>query len=227
MPRIRTRIDPIDRDIQAIVASTMSPQAQSETVAEFAREQLSLAEQQNAAALGQTPPHDTFVDGAAEAPLESVRVPGNITFVFHLVTELFAYVADLLDQHSPVLTGRYKHSHIFFADGREADPQAPPQATEYVFLNTTPYARKIEGAAKPPESSQAPEGVYEGVAAMANARFGNVARIAFSYRAPVGGDSALEDWASTTRQVRRRGRSGGRSAATWNRQQPAIVITVR
>jgi hypothetical protein len=220
---IRTRIDPINRDVAAIVNASLSPQAQSETVAEFAREQLAEAEAQNAAALGTAPAHDTFVDGAADAPLESVHVPGNITFVFHLLTELFVYVANLLDQHSPVLTGRYKRSHIFFADGQEADPQRPPPAMEYVFLNTTAYSRKIEGAAKPPESPQAPEGVYEGVATMASARFGNLARIAFGYRAPMG-DSGLEDWASTTRQVRRRGRTG---SDAWNRQQPAIIITVR
>jgi hypothetical protein len=222
---IRTRIDPINRNVAAIVNATLSPQAQSETVAEFAREVLAEAEAQNAAVLGTTPAHDTFVDGVAEAPLESVHVPGNITFVFRLLTELFAYVADMLDQHSPVLTGRYKRSNIFFADGQEADPRSPPPATEYVFLNVQPYARKIEGASKPPESPQAPEGVYEGVATLANGRFGNLARIAFGYRAPMGGESELEDWASSTRQVRRAGRTG--STSSWNRNQPAIIITVR
>lgn len=225
MPRVATRVEPLNRSVDLIVSKLLSPQAQSQVVANYAREALAVAEQQNALVLGTAPPHETFVDGLADAPLESVRVPGNITFQFELVTEALAWIAEQLDAHSPVLTGRYQHSHVLFADGSEADPEAPPQASEYVFLNTQPYARKIEGASKAPESPQAPEGVYEGVATMAAQRFGNLARIAFTYRAPAG-ESDLESWASITRQVRRRGRPT-RSDAGWNRQQPAIVVTVR
>ena len=48
-------------------------------------------------------------------------------------------------------------------------------ADEYVFINTVPYARKIERGS----SSQAPDGVYQAVAMLARDRFGNVARITY------------------------------------------------
>jgi hypothetical protein len=89
-----------------------------------------------------------------------------------------------------------------------------------VFVNVQPYARKIERG----ESPSAPEGVYEAVATLARQRFGNVARIRFEYRVPVGGGTALEAWAGRTGQRRRAGRQ---RSSEWNRRQPAIVITVK
>jgi hypothetical protein len=52
-------------------------------------------------------------------------------------------------------------------------------ASRYEFVSTVPYARKIERGLSP----QAPDGVYQVVAVLAQKRFGNVARIRFSYRA--------------------------------------------
>jgi len=64
----------------------------------------------------------------------------------------------------------------------------PPPAQEYVFVNTTPYARKIEGnKGRPPSSPQAPDGVYQAVATLAR-KFSNVAKVTFSYRTVAGGE---------------------------------------
>jgi hypothetical protein len=51
-----------------------------------------------------------------------------------------------LRQHSPVLTGRYRASHVLFADGVAVDPEKATDtaANEWVFISTVPYARKIE-----------------------------------------------------------------------------------
>ena len=87
--------------------------------------------------------------------------------------------------HSPVLTGRFAKSHELFADGVDTEnPNIAPPAEEYVFLNTQPYARKIERGRSP----QAPDGVYQAVATLAQRRFGNIARITFSYREVRGGE---------------------------------------
>jgi hypothetical protein len=48
-----------------------------------------------------------------------------------------------------------------------------------------PYASKIEGERMPPESRQAPNGVFEAVAALARMRFPQL-DISFSYREPFG-----------------------------------------
>lgn len=174
---VRIRFEPIDRDIRALVANDLAPAAQSKALADFAREQLADADVQNAQAFGFPPPHDTFVDGREGAALDSVKPDGTIHFEFHLLTDLFEWIDAQLILNSPVRTGRFAKSFVFFADGVEADPKKPPIATNYSFTNTTPYARKIERGL----SKQAPDGVFEAVATLASRRFGNIARIRFTY----------------------------------------------
>jgi hypothetical protein len=219
--RIQTKVEPIDRDIELIFARELSPQARSAKLAEFAKESLALAEQQNEHVLGHVPPHETFVDGSPGRSVDAVTPDGSVVFEFELLTDLFTWVHEQLVAHSPVRSGQYSKSHLFYADSSEADITGQvPQASEYVFVNVQPYARKIERG----ESPSAPEGVYEAVAALARQRFGNVARIRFEYRVPVGGGTALEAWAGRTGQRRRASRQ---RSSEWNRRQPAIVITVK
>lgn len=208
-----SRVEPLDKDIDLLISETLSPAARSEMLAEFARETLADAEATNAAALGRVPPHETFVDGRAGAIEESVRPEGVIVYEFDLVEELFAWIDEQLIKHSPVgatadrHSGLYKRSHLFYADDREADPLAPPPGTHVgVFVNATPYARKIEAG----ESPQQPDGVYEVVAALASRRFGNIARIVFDYRTP--GPGALVG-----------GLKGNKSAG----RNPAVIVTVK
>lgn len=100
--------------------------------------------------------------------------------------------------------------HRLYADGAEVAvgvrgqiPADVPQAGEYVFLNIVPYARKIERGLSP----QAPEGVYQTVAVLAQRRFGNLARVTFSYRTAVGG-----------------GIVGGKLGNRAEQRQPAIIV---
>jgi hypothetical protein len=181
---ISVKVDPIDRDIQAIVDEELSPAAQGTALAAFAREQLAAAQETNRQAIGRVPPHDTYVDGVKGAALEGVKPGGVIVFEFSLVTDIFAWIGEMLVRHSPVKSGRYRDSHIFFADGVElaAGADVPP-AREYLFMSPLPYARKIERGLSP----QAPDGVYEAVTALARVRFGNVASVRFTYRAIAGG----------------------------------------
>ncbi|MGQ4273399.1 hypothetical protein [Terrihabitans sp. B22-R8] len=195
---LRTRIDPIARDIELLIAADLSPEAQSRALAAFAREQLADAQTTNEKALGRVPPHVTFVDGQQGGDVDRVRPNGSVVFEFSLLEELFEWIADQLVLHAPQLTGRFADSFLFLADGTEVPTGAPaPEAGEYVFINTQPYARKIERGL----SDQAPDGVMEAVATLASKRFGNLARIRFSFRALRGLD-------------------------TPDDRQPAIVITV-
>ncbi|MBX3546899.1 hypothetical protein [Chelatococcus sp.] len=197
---VKVKVDPIDRDIALALSSSVGPEARSKIIADFAREELAKAQVQNKQALGHETPHTAFVDGQEGAPLDSVKPDGRIVFEFDLVNEIFAWIGEQLVLHSPVLTGRYRGSHKFYADGVEIEPGLNvPDAQEYAFVNIQPYARKIERGF----SEQAPDGVFEAVAALANARFGNMARIRFSYRTVAG------------------------STKDPDTRQPAVIITLR
>lgn len=181
---ISTRITTHGKDITAFVNEALSPKAQSRAIADFARQELRKVQNINERALGREPTYDTFVDGRSEAPLESVKPSGTIVFEFHLVLDALAWIAEQLFVHSPWRTGAFAASHALFADGVEVDPKTPLPAEEYVFL-----AADIPGKVRALErghSKQAPNGVYEVVATLAQRRFGNQASVYFTYRTPYG-----------------------------------------
>jgi hypothetical protein len=183
-------IGPIDLDIAAITNEEFSPKARSAALAEFARETLADAEKQNTGALGAPPSHTTKVDGSLGADEGRVRPDGTIEYGFNLLPDIFGWIANMLEQFAPVLSGAFKASFELFADGAVIDPDGEiPQASEFVFESTVAYASKIEGESGPPESRQAPNGVFEAVATLAQSNFPAV-NIAFSYRQPLGGESS-------------------------------------
>lgn len=205
---VTVRIDPLEKDIDLIFREDLSPEARSATLAEFARQTLSEAEKTNTEALGHLPPHQTFVDGREGAAEESVRPDGAIAYEFNILEDLFAWIGEQLVTHAPRLTGRFAESFRFFADGAEISWAEPaPLAEEYVFLNVQPYARKIESG----ESPQAPDGVFQAVAVLAQRRFGNVARVSFAYRTPIEGEGLV----------------GGKHGDRSNKRTPAIIIRLR
>lgn len=181
---IRTRVPSISRDIELLIADTLSPRAQSRFLADYARGELETAQEQNRAVLGRVPGHDTFVDGRSTDDLDSVKPNGRIVFEFHLLDQVISWISEQLVLNSPIRSGRYVASHVLFADDVEVEPGSLPEAEEYVFVNTQPYARKIERGLSP----QAPEGVYEAIVAVAARRFGNIARITYAFRAVAGGE---------------------------------------
>jgi hypothetical protein len=213
---VTTRVQPIDRDL--IIRLVGSPEERSAEFAAFARETLAEAEKTNEAVLGHVPPHKTFVDGAEGASEDRVRPDGVIVYEFELVTDALVWIGEQLAVHSPVKTGRYQKSHVLFADGTEVpDGSDVPQAAEYVFVNLQPYSRKLEKI----------DGIYEGVAAIASSRFGNQARISFSYfSVPDGAVGAYAQTASARALADRHSRHGNR-AAEWLTRQPAITVKPR
>lgn len=181
---IRVRVEPIDRDIKLLLDETLSPEAQKKFFAEYAHEQIEEAKDSNRRILGRMPRYTVWVDGREGAPLSSVNLSSHVVAEFELLNDVLIWISDQLETHSPVKTGRYQRSHSLFADGIETEVgKEIPFAEEYVFLNHQPYARKIERGS----SSQAPTGVYQAVAKLASSRFGNIARIRFSFRTAMEG----------------------------------------
>lgn len=168
----RTTMEPLD--LREFLAESVSPAATSELIAQFAEEQLAEAESINEQALGHPSPFERFVDGVKGAALVKVKQDGTIVFEFNLVLDVFGWVAAVLNAVSPILSGRYSESHEFYADGALADPDSPPAAKIYQFVSSVPYAAKIEGEDGTPDSKQAPNGVYQVVAAMADNKFPQV-----------------------------------------------------
>lgn len=204
---VSTRVEPINRDIDLMLHESLSPQAQSAALAEFAGAQIDEATQANRNVLGRSPRRTVTVDGREGAPLESVSPAGVIVAEFELVDDVLAWIGEQLVRHSPVgKTGLYQRSHTLFADGVEIDVGGViPAATEYSFLNLVPYARKIELGS----SSQAPDGVYQAVAMLARRRFGNIAKIGFSYRTALQGSII-----------------GGAQGNRSSQRNPAVIVTL-
>lgn len=200
---------------------------QRQMFAERAAEIIEEAKAQNARVLGRVPAHTVSVDGREDAPLAGVRIPGGVVFVeFEIVFEAITWIGEMLKKHSPVKSGRYRDSHVLIADGVAVEEGAiPPVAERFVWVNVTPYSRKIERGL----SSQAPDGVYQAVATFAAStkKFGNVARIRFGYETPLFG--GIDKWASSSSAARlAQNRRGGRKDrhGEWLRRQPAIIITM-
>lgn len=218
---ISTRLQPLERDIALIVDGELSPEAQGRQFAAFAESAFAEAAAVNRAALGYEPARQLVVDGVPAASLQGVRADSTATVMFSLLTDVIAWIDAQLILHSPVRSERYARSHILLADGIEADITDPPPAEHYTILNTQPYARKIERGL----SSQAPDGVYEAVAALARRRFGNICHVGFRFASLHGG--AVGAWAetATARDLARRVRRGSaRGHRDWLTRQPAIVI---
>lgn len=204
---VRTRVDAIDRDISVILRDDLSPKAQSAALAQYAGEVIAETDSKNASVLGRKPRRVVYVDGREGGSLNSVRPDGEIIAEYELFNDVLAWIGNQLEMHSPVKSGDYRASHNVFADGRLVDLGARiPDAEEYVFINSMPYARKIERGA----SSQAPNGVYQAVAVLAQRRFGNMAKVRFSFRTAMGG-------------VIKGGREGDRSKL----RNPAITVSTR
>lgn len=210
---VRTKVEAIDRDIAVIISDTLSPAAQSKALAQFASETIEGASRSNRQVLGRDPARTIYVDGRKDAPLASVRPDGIIVAEFDVISDVLIWIGEQLERNSPKASPDpnpdvvFKRSHELFADGTQVPiGDVVPLAEEYTFINTLPYARKIETGS----SSQAPDGVFQAVAALARAKFSKVARISFSYRAALSGAIV-------------RGPAGNKSSGRY----PAIVVKLR
>lgn len=213
---LKTRVESLERDVALLIREDLSPEAQGKLFADAAREIILEVDRANDAAAGRDLEYQTFVDGREDESLSTVRLASTVVATWATETAIFADILDLLRNKAPVLRGRYRDSITLFADGQPADPDSPPKASEYFFAATVPYARKIERGQK----GYSPGAVFEGVAAVAGKRFGNMGRVRYGFRSLQGG--AIGAWAATTTIGRR-----GRTRQEWLTRQPAIIITLR
>lgn len=232
------RVEVIDRDILFTPGFGLSPSERSAALAEFAAETIAEARNEAEDAFGSPPAVAVAVDGTLGKPLAAVKPDGMVVASFDLTTDLVAWAFAQVVAHSPKRKGAYAASHRIFADGTEVStPEETAGAKFVVIAPTVPYARKIEGLRGKPESSQAPNGVYQVVAVMAASRFGNVARITFGYQEILASGSSLATWATgnSAKVVAKRifKREGTREVADANRRasrlrknqrQPTIVM---
>ncbi len=174
---ISTKIEPIDRDV-LFSGFGLSEVERSRALAAFAIEERDRAIAINSRTLGGRVTYETYVDGHEGWREEAVSQDGTIVYEFGLLMPVLDFIGEELVRMSPVLTGRYAKSHVLIADGVEVQSaREAPEAQRFVFLNTTPYARKIEAGLSP----QAADGVYQALAAVAQRRFGNSAKIFFGW----------------------------------------------
>ena len=225
---VSARFRPLAQTLTVAPGAMLSPQDQSKAFARFVRADVARIDAENDAAAGVDLPYFTYVDGRLSDDLDAVRPDGVIVALWDMQVDIVGTVLQMIRDASPVKTGKFRDSQVIYADGIAVDdPKQALGADEVVIASTLPYARKIEGLGHArPQSPQAPKGVYQGVATLANSRFGNLARIKFSTRQIVGGDTALGRWAAgraaTVAHERKR-----RSQRARDERQPAVVITFK
>lgn len=208
-----------------------TPAEKSAALAAFAKTEIDLYDRANASALGAKVPYETFVDGVKSSNLMGVKPNGVIVAEWDIGLELVRWVYAMLRQKAPVLKGVYRDSITIFADERAvAAPEDAVGAEQVLIMSTVPYARKLEGVAgKQYMSSQAPDGVFQVVAAMAKRRFSNQAKIIYTFRNIGGMTSSLEGWAAGRRETnsRRFGAAKAKRQYDKDTRNPAILIMYR
>jgi hypothetical protein len=228
---ITTKFDALDttKILRDMVGFTNAEK--SVALAGFARAEIEIYDRANTAALGAKVPYETFVDGVKSSNLLSVRPDGVIVAEWDIGVELVRWIYTTLREKAPVLKGDYRDSITIFADDRAvADPAGAVGVDQVVIMSTVPYARKLEGVAgKKYMSSQAPDGVFQVVAAMAKRRFSNQAKISYTFRNIGGMTSSLEGWASGRRTTnsKRFGAAKSRRQYEKDTRNPAILIMFR
>lgn len=221
---VSVRMEAFDRDTLVSLAEGLAPAERSALLAQEARAAIAEAQAQNDRALGRDVARDVIVDGSLGKPVETVRPDGVIVASWDLGSDVVTWIVEQVVKHAPVLTGAFRDSIRIYADNVEVSGAAAAELSagrEVIVTSDVPYARKIERG----QSRQAPEGVFEAVAAMARRRYGNQAQIKFTYRAPIGSGSALDIWAGK----KTAGFSGRKRRAQMQKamRQPAILIVGR
>lgn len=225
MTGLKIRIDPIDREIN-LALSDISPEGRAKAFASAAGEMLRETDEGNRRVLGRIPRNKTWVDGREGAALATVKADGIVVREYELIIDVLIFIADQLRTISPVGRGPdkrpghpgfFKASHTVFADGQEVVLNATiPEAREYVFLSTAPYARRIERRSE----------VYEMTAAKAARQFGNIARVSFGYRSPI--LSYVQGGRNRAERAAQRNQPAKQSAKHMERatRVPAIIVTI-
>lgn len=234
------------------LARQLRVKADGLTAEGIGKELARVARVEDAKIQAQYKPSETVVtvDGREGAPLDSAQ---------RVIKYRYSYWADIIDtvyrmlvETSPVGPaegGHYRDDHMLFVNGQRRDAGAEgaevliPQSAEVVFINTRPYARKIEGGMRFQNyvyggaghsgsrktgglSSQAPNGVYEITAKEAQRKFGQSVEVRFEYRRYMDGQAVSADVAVGVKGARGRRTTTGKGAGGRSRF-PAIVLRMK
>lgn len=151
------------------------------------------------------------VDGVRGAREEQVRPDGTIIYVYPRLDEVVQVALETLFDLSPVVSGEYRLNHRLFVNGVEARNLAGWDGQgEIIISNSMPYSRKIE-LGKMTMRVPGSDHVYEQAEFALRQRFGNQAKIYFTFRGLMGG-AVL------------RGRQGGNKS---DLRYPALEISER
>jgi hypothetical protein len=172
---------------QVQLVSEQVGELRRQALIQLANQSFAAADRQNTEILGRSPDFQTIVDGQAGASPDRVKLGGTIVYLFKLGSATLQEAVDdafrMLAELSPVQTGRFQNSFRLFVNGVEQNLVAGGEALELrdddeiQITNLQPYARKIERG----WSSQAPNGIFEVVAAGLKSRYASTLRINFAY----------------------------------------------
>lgn len=161
--------------------------AQTEALLEATakREKTRILGEQTARA-GIAPTTETIVDRVRGAPIEAATAKSTIIIEFEYLREIALWIMETLRAKAVSRSGNYQSKFDLMVNGRPFDVMAIAHETrEIVIVNTAPYARRLEiGKTKDGSPFIIAVSKYEftkKIAAQAQARFGNFARVRHTY----------------------------------------------
>ncbi len=173
------------------------------TLEEVRKQHVALAKREHAKIMGAAPRPSGFrrsVDGRQGALEESVKPKGLIVYEYSRLAEVAQYAMEVLFDLSPVLSGAYRNAHRLFLDGVAVnDLKGWAPGHEVSISNTMPYARKIEVGRMKMRIGGSRE-VYQQARRKVMARYGNLAKVTFTYRAVVDGRGVNQQLAASSGQ---------------------------
>jgi len=127
------------------------------------------------------------VDGHEGAREEQVRPGGVIVYRYPRLEQVAQFAMETLFDLSPVLSGEYRNSHVLLLDGAPvANLKGWKPGQEVAITNPAPYSRKIE-VGKMKMRVPGSDMVYQQARRKVMSRYGNLAKVEFTYRGIVGG----------------------------------------
>lgn len=163
-----------------------------------------------------------YVDGRKGAREEAVKPNGVIVYEYERLDLVVQFAMETLFDKSPVLLGDYRRAHTIFLNGSPVPNLAAWKSGDEVAIsNYLPYSRKIE-MGKMKMRVPGTDHVYRQAEQIVKGRFGNVARIKFTYRAVVSGAHVPYAPAGTANAAASR-----RGGVEQRSRYPTLVITER
>lgn len=184
---------------------------------------------------GAFPQWDAYANRPGNKNLESVVLPGPIVYTYRHTTEILQFIITELIKASPFKSGDYRKSHLVFVDGVQVQgiPTELKPGQDVMVINPLAYSRKLEiGKTQSGRDFliSVPNRIYERVAKMAKAKYGNVARISMTYATVPGAytlqkDNPARAWLKNRKRWYYNAKQRPDRVAGAAVRSPAIVIT--